>query len=204
MNSTLVILEKINSFYSSAFSQLITITVSMIAFVGIVIPVLFFLYQQRLFRIEVSSIEAKINTRLSEIKNELTEVIKNNIDEKIKEVRTSLANDNHELTGGLFLVQGIHYVANSRIFDAIESYINAGENYIKCKDELNLRTVIDNIKHCLPKVEHNKIKNAEEIEKNFNNFISLLATDLNKNGAYTKEISDLKSEFKKAKDGIKA
>lgn len=76
MDSTLVIVEKINSFYSSAFSQLITITVAMLAFVGIIVPILYYLYQQRLFKIEVSSIEAKMEDKLDEIKNELKNHLK--------------------------------------------------------------------------------------------------------------------------------
>jgi hypothetical protein len=204
MDSTLVIVEKINSFYSSAFSQLITITVLMIAFIGIIVPVIFYLYQQRLFRIEVHSIEDKINIKFGEIKNELKEVIINTIDEQMKEAKKSLENDYHSLRGDIFLVQANHYVSNSRYIDSLDSYLTAGVGFIKCKDELNLKTTINNIiGYSLPSIESSQIKDNENIENDFNNFINLLNNELNKTGAYTVEIRDMKSEFKKAKVRIK-
>ncbi len=36
---TLQVLEKVNSFYTNSFSQLITITIAILAFSGIILPI---------------------------------------------------------------------------------------------------------------------------------------------------------------------
>lgn len=60
MEDSLKILEAVNSFYSQSFGQLMNITVAVLAFSGIVLPILITLYQKRLFKLEHLAIENKL------------------------------------------------------------------------------------------------------------------------------------------------
>ena len=46
VQDSLKILESVNAFYSQSFGQLINITVAVLAFAGIVLPILITLYQK--------------------------------------------------------------------------------------------------------------------------------------------------------------
>jgi hypothetical protein len=69
------IVDKVNSFYSGAFTQLITLTVAVLAFSGIILPVLIQLIQSRTFRSEQKNLESQISKQLSAVKTELLDEV---------------------------------------------------------------------------------------------------------------------------------
>ncbi len=64
MDDTLIILDAANAFYQNAFNQLIAITLGVLGFVGILLPVLFGLYEKRLYRIERETLEVSLKEDL--------------------------------------------------------------------------------------------------------------------------------------------
>ena len=63
------IVDKVNSFYSGAFTQLITLTVAVLAFAGIILPILIQIIQSRTFRSEQESLKAHIDEQLKAVKS---------------------------------------------------------------------------------------------------------------------------------------
>src|SRR5688572_23182297 len=58
------ILEKIDSLYSNAFNQLITITVIVLGFGGVILPIVLQFIQAQFFRIERKALENQISTEV--------------------------------------------------------------------------------------------------------------------------------------------
>ena len=60
MDSTLEILEKVNAFYIGAFDQLIILTVSVLAFCGVLVPILISTYQNKQLKLQQEALERLI------------------------------------------------------------------------------------------------------------------------------------------------
>jgi hypothetical protein len=58
---TLQIIDKVNSFYSNSFSQLMTLTIAFLGFAGILLPIVLQLIQSRSFRLEERSLQGFIS-----------------------------------------------------------------------------------------------------------------------------------------------
>ena len=54
---SLSVVESVNSFYSNAFSQLMTLTIAILAIIGVLMPLILQHIQSRSFRIEQKSLE---------------------------------------------------------------------------------------------------------------------------------------------------
>ena len=50
MSETLQILEKVNAYYSSSFTTLMTWTIALIGLIGVVVPLVFQVFQYFIFR----------------------------------------------------------------------------------------------------------------------------------------------------------
>ena len=71
MSETLQILEKLNTFYSGAFTQLITYTVGILAFIGIVIPFAIATFQNKQLKKDQTSLSNQIANELIAAKEEM-------------------------------------------------------------------------------------------------------------------------------------
>lgn len=80
MDETLIVLEKLNQFYSSSFSQLVNMTIGLLAFVGVIIPVLIGLYQNKQFKQE----QSHILKALEESKLELIRHIESEVEQRFE------------------------------------------------------------------------------------------------------------------------
>jgi len=65
MSETLQILEKLNSLYSGAITQLISYTIGVLAFVGIVIPALMGILQSRQLKRDHAALTTYIENQIS-------------------------------------------------------------------------------------------------------------------------------------------
>ena len=108
VQDSLKILESVNAFYSQSFGQLINITVAVLAFAGIVLPILITLYQKRLFKLEHQAIQ---NSLATEMESRLEEGIKEikaeyeqkeaEFEDKISKMKESLKKDLDATKGGI-------------------------------------------------------------------------------------------------------
>lgn len=115
----------------------------------------------------------------------------------MNEISEELKKDYYKLSADIYLVQANQQITGKRSIDALKSYLKSGEYYINCKNERNLKIVIDNlVKYAIPNIEIKHLKEDEDIELKFNAFILLLNEKLNENGVYDLEIRELKNKFK--------
>lgn len=149
MDSTMVIIDKINSMYSMEFTHLQNTLIIIVAFLGFIVPALYYFLQQRLIKIEKREIEAvfdeKFNTLKEELKNENAKVLSTEL-EKQKMIHQK---EFSKLSGGLLHIQGNALAEKNSYYGAISSYIDALVSYIKGEDWINLKIIIGSIKNTL-------------------------------------------------------
>jgi len=205
MDETLKILESVNQFYTYSFNQLVILTVSILSFTGIVVPILITFYQKRLFKLENKEIEESLKSKLQlELKDTIL-AIRNEYEEKdsmyqkkFDEVELKLEKEISGAIGGNLHIQGNMQVKNKAYLNALNSLCKASIHHIKADKETNLRRALSIIEtKCLPNLN----KKALEIDENNVECFEDLLTKLEEydsNERYTDNIRMLKIRYKQA------
>ncbi|GKX44542.1 hypothetical protein SOASR015_35760 [Pectobacterium carotovorum subsp. carotovorum] len=201
----LEILEKVDSFYSKSFYNLLLLVIAMIGLVGGVIPLGISYYQSKSFKSQVAKSQ---------------EDIENNFSQKLEELKGKLASENEEKMAGLERkielmlndiekktnddVVKVKYQSLGLIFHTLaatcsygESYrsasghlLTAGFYYMNCGDEANLRNVINELtKSTLAKTP--KDKDMTILKGRYNKFINKMK-NYEKRNEYSDEVMKLK------------
>lgn len=192
MDSTLVILEKVNQFYSSSFGQLVSITIGLLAFVGVIVPMLITFYQNRQFKQEQDYILRKLEESTSElfkhIETEVSRKFESEKEKRVKEMaelREELLKEASKSKGGAFFIQANLQLDSADITNAIESYIYAIQNFMRAEDELNLQRALKRLTYdCLPKAWNTIFQRWGDYEKDIKSIADELGKR-NNNGRYT-------------------
>jgi len=203
MIDTLRILESVEQFYSRSFDKLIIITIAIITCVGVIVPILVTLYQQRLFRIESERIAKYIENNLEKQINTAVEEIRDEYNQKDAEYRKliSISEKSFEKKiahseGGNYQIQGLMILEAGDPLTAFDCFIKAAINQINSEDELNLRRVLTMIcDECLPKLSKNDLEKHDFIIENYKKLLSTLEL-ANINNRYHDDLALLKSSFK--------
>ena len=203
--ATFEILEKLNSMYSSAFNQLVTYTVGLMAFVGLLVPVVVSWIQNRSFQREMDAIAERLQEEASKIREELKKSLR---EELVTELRTEIRNEiaaierrftdsltakevelSRKIIGadaGVFHVQGMLNATGNHHGAAVISFCGAASHYLLADDERNLQRVLGSMTEHLKKVDLKQIDPAEVEEAIGSLTQSLTAKDIN--GRYTDTI----------------
>jgi hypothetical protein len=206
--SSLKVLESVNTFYSQAFSQLMSITLAMLAFVGILLPILFAVYQHRLFKLERSSVAADVKSALLKVISSRieefdahTSAAELKLEEQLKSFEAKMEERLANATGGVFHVQGLTYVGNQQYLPAFESFIQAAIEHMKAHRENNLVRVLKLMSDdCLPRLNKDDLSLEHRWKENFDELIRML-DQLNKttaNGRYADVIPKLREHLRLA------
>ncbi|MEQ9905049.1 hypothetical protein [Pectobacterium aroidearum] len=202
----LEILEKVDSFYSKSFYNLLMLIIAMIGIVGVIIPLVISFYQTRTLKNQNANLKRNIDDefsiKLSDLKDSIYDynkgemlrlendvknmMIKIERDYKIEieNLRAeSLARINNTIAGTCLVNK--HYKTSAKY------YFQAGLNYIKYKNHYSLRHVIQNL---MKKVIPNLLPNDsdESINEKYKKFINRLS-EFNTESIYDDDISGLKS-----------
>ncbi|MDE8809580.1 hypothetical protein P0C28_09920 [Aeromonas hydrophila] len=191
MDETLLILEKVNLFYSSSFNQLVSFTIGLLAFVGVIIPTLITFYQNKQFKQEQNHILDKLDESKLEfaayIDLKIVEKLTSEQEERNKEIevlRAELIKESLQAKGGCFFIQANVRLGNNETVNAIESYIDAIDCFIRAEDEMNLQRVLNTLTHeCLPKASKDIFIRWHDLEGKIRTIVGRL-DEINKNGRY--------------------
>lgn len=201
MNETLAILEKVNSFYFNAWSQLLSYTSALFCVIGILVPILIQIYQKERLKLEEEKVRQSLADEIKKVKENLKEVILSEMERKEKDLIEKITVSE----GRSFHLQAASNFNERRYPVVLESAICAAECYLSGKDELNLGRVLNLIKQVLLKISSDEFfAPAERFEEKLKKLKGLLH-DKNENGRYTDVIRDIGSgmtelEKKKGKD----
>ena len=209
MSDALQILEKVNAFYSDAFNQLLYTMSGTIAFVGLLVPLVFTFYQNRKLKVEKESLEQYVEGIKCELKFSIEEIIKSEIEnekeilgvelkQNKKELNESIEKNKKEIDmqisaakGASFFLQGSNLFDKNYYNNASESYIRAISHFIDAKNENNLQRALNILTNkILPEMDKSDLNDFPKIQSEIEDIVKGLKK-LNENGRYTDDINNL-------------
>lgn len=209
-NTVTTIANNINSLYSNAISQLTAYTLSVVALVGILIPVIVTLIQWKSLKTEKENLERHIaeettnaksiirDELLAELKR-LVETEEGNLLSRVETKFQVLENKLECADAASFHIQGNSQLGKKFHDLAAQDFCYATERYMRGGDELNgQRTLKSLIGSCLPEINKDEYEQAELDEK-IDRVVEVLK-EMNQNNRYDDHIIDLQRERKAAKN----
>lgn len=205
MEDTLKILESVDQFYSNAFTNLLTITVAALAFVGILVPVLVTLYQRRLYKVDQKGISDALRAELAQITDKALEKVKAGyieneakFEDSIRALETKFEKKLNAAHGKSMHLQGNLSLENKRYGTALESLVSCAGFYIRGEDEANLTRVLRILRDdCIPLLNKQNIGDVAEQELDIESMLKSLEK-INTNGRYDDDIRNIRQRFKAA------
>jgi len=188
MSETLIILEKLNSFYSNAWSQLVIYTTTLFLVIGILIPLLVQFYQRKIQKVEKEEIRKTIAGDLKKIKEELYSAIDANLKQKTDYLEKKIASSE----GKSFHILGKNYAEQNLYHLALDNFTTAASFYLKGEDETNLRRALTAIcTNCLPYITKNELLSSQrKLKRDLENLVEKLKEE-NINGRYADSIDNI-------------
>lgn len=197
MQDTLKILESVNAFYSQSFNQLIVITVAVLTFAGVVLPVLISLYQKRLFRLEQEeirhSLKLEMENQIQKITSKMLDEYKSSVSDLDKKYEKKLS----YAIGCSLHLQGKVNVIETDYINALYSFSSAGERFIVAEHEANLIRAISSLQICFNNLDRSRLQDDDAHVQAYQSFIKKLE-GFNINQRYLDDIHSLKKQFKAA------
>lgn len=156
------LVEKVNSFYDTAWNRLILIGSVSFALIGIVLPLLIQWYQKRSINLSETQLRQNIKDSIKEEKNKLIEEMNILIEEKLKIHDDKIKKMEASAEAKAFHIQGNTNTDRNLFSSALGDYIVACENYLRCENYLNLQILLNAINSsCLP---HLSIEEIDDLK----------------------------------------
>lgn len=208
----LVILEKVNSFYSGAFTQLITITIAFLAIAGVILPIIFQIVQVRVAKSEQRTLQGQIEKDISlakqELKVEIEERFKAVQDEMKKTlaaevaiVNAKLEERSHVARGVSLFIQGTHQAEQKRWGAAVRDLTAAAELCFRGNDETNGQRALTMVEQFLSNLNSKSFETVSDLDRNIDDLLEILK-EKNQNGRFSDAIDRIGASRTKAKKGI--
>jgi hypothetical protein len=165
------LINKVDSFYNSAWDKLIIIGTFSFAIIGILVPFIIQWYQKQTLKTSENLLKKEIETQILKIKFEILAEITIAFEEKLNVFENKIEQFNASSTARTFHLQGNGQLNNGLIKEALADYITAAQNYSICEDFINLqnmlKAILDNCLHKLSKeeIEDLKISHNRSLEK---------------------------------------
>lgn len=216
----LELIEKVNALYSGALSQLTTlytetmsqlimITVSILALVGVIIPALVSWLQTRQLSKEqkalTSEIENKIQYALQNMQVQYaaefakeSEKFKMALEESQIKFQKELSRIEAQSDAKAFHLQAMQNKERKFYGSSLLSAATAAINYAKCLDESNLLRVWLVAEDAWPHINTKDFEDNDDLEEKINGSLDAIAL-INTNGRYDDLLSGIKRNLKDAK-----
>jgi len=164
VNDALEILSKVNEFYSSAWDKLILFGTVSFAIVGIFVPLIIQWYQKRVLIINEKEFESRVNKKIDQIKNEITDELSKKIDEKFKLFDKELEVAKQLSVAQSYHIQGNLYAQKDEFYEALKDFISASKHYSYCQDAFNLKRSLENIGFMLDRLKKTDTDNLKNVD----------------------------------------
>jgi flagellar hook-associated protein FlgK len=207
MQETQAILDSVHQFYADSFSQLVTLTLAMLGFIGVLVPVLLTIYQQRLFKLEQREVMGSLRTQLDAINVEHIKLLEQKFDdrEKLSQQRMEaqvglLQREIAKAQGSTFHVQANQSIASKQYPAAFESLLDAAIKYVDAQNESNLGRVLTLLTHnTLPHLDSSHFEYRGEMWERQLQKANAGIAEVNVNGRFTDAHNQFKAAVKAAK-----
>lgn len=201
------ILEKLNSFYSGAFGQLITYTVGVLALVGVLVPAGIAAFQNRQLKRDQAALSAQISAELLTAKTELSAQFAKEIAAREEELRKLVQDAKQELgkeikkIDELAIGRSLHLQALTAGREspgtAVHDSLEAIRAYVRGGDERNLRAVLRIFEEAIEKVDQSDFK-PFDLDECATSALEALK-ELNQAGRYADDMRMIRLKLDEAK-----
>lgn len=157
MNEAMAILERVNALYSTAFTQLVTYTVGVVAFVGLLVPIAVALLQQRRLSEEKKLLEITIREEVAAARTELEQQIKEAATREQKRLSDELLRLEALTRGGIASTFATQAVNSGDFPSALGYYVSAIKHTASAAEEANMRRSLQAAKSIAPKIDPAKL-----------------------------------------------
>jgi hypothetical protein len=197
--SGLDVMNSVNEFYSGAFDKLFEFVLALIALFGVVLPILFQVYQKRALKGEMATLfDEKKTDLLKQIGAKFEEEKKNN-EKSLAEKSADIEKKLIRTEGYTFQIQGNMLAEQKHYLHAAESYLTAARRYCKSESGENLINILTVclINGVLPKLLKKDIE-KDSLKEGFDKLIKQL-TEINKNGFLSDSIRKFEEALSEAR-----
>jgi hypothetical protein len=199
--TSLDVLQKVDAFYSNAFTHLLVFISILGAFVGLVVPILWYFLQKRELRLQEAQLKTHMQAFIEDAKREIITNIEDRFEAGKKEFGELEERLQHNIDkyGGRAMGSVLHLQGNSDMqrqmyVAAVVSYLEATYHYIKAEDMSNLIRVLGTLADTVfPKLTKEDL-DKELIQERFEPFLRTLGK-LNDKGVFSDHIQNLGREF---------
>ncbi|MCW5896360.1 MAG: hypothetical protein KIT50_12230 [Bacteroidetes bacterium] len=183
---TLQLLDKVHGFYTDSFSQLITLTIAILGFSGLLLPIIIQFIQTRIFKVEQKALQSQISQEVqlakAALKSELEAMFnaernryQEQFKEQVKSVKQSIKEQAAVAKGGNFFLQGTQNYAGQSYAQATWDYAHAARLFFEGKDDQNGQRALDILlKGCLPALDGSSFEQVADLETVLNMLLAQL------------------------------
>ncbi len=187
------LINKVDSFYNSAWDKLILIGSISFAVIGLLVPFIIQWYQKKSLKVSEELLKKEMESQSIKLKTEILEDINTTLEERIKNFENTINELNASTTAKTFHLQGNGNLNNKIYTSALVDYFVAAKNYLIGNDYLNLQIVLNLIsKDCIPNLSEEEL-NDLKITHDCN--LDILLNNLNDNdekGAFSQIIRSIR------------
>ncbi|GAA5000357.1 hypothetical protein FNZ56_10770 [Pseudoluteimonas lycopersici] len=199
-------IDKAHVFYAEAFSNLLLITFGIVAFVGVILPIVISIIQSKQLKSENKTLRQELEEHASqltaakfkEIQKELEEKerkFESHLDAKLGELKARIGRLTDESTGSVFHLQGNSSLKERQYESATGSYCIAIRRYLSAENFADMRIVCRILcEKCLPNLDKDKLKDETKILDGIDKAYKLIR-DKNKNGTFSDLISSIEEQL---------
>lgn len=142
MTESLEILNKVDSFYNSAWNKLVIVGTLCFAIVGIIVPLIIQWYQKNLLKIREEILKTEIKNEISNIKTEIIKEISDLNELKFQNFKNEIDILVEAIDGKTMHLQSNMSINAGDFAGAFAEAIHASKSYIKTKDYSNLNIML--------------------------------------------------------------
>lgn len=154
----LELINKVDSFYNSAWDKLILVGSVAFGVIGILVPFVIQWYQKKTLQISEELMKKEMEGLTMRLKSELLDYLDKNIEKRIKLFEEKIEKLYASMNAKTFHLQGNESLKNGYIQSALSDYIISAVQYLFCEDYMNLDTVLKLIlDQCIPKLSLEEI-----------------------------------------------
>jgi hypothetical protein len=192
--SGLDVIGNIKALYSSEFDKLFQLTLWILGFVGIALPILLPFYQKWLMRSELKSQLGKL------LKNTKTE-LNTEIEKRFKEEEEHIEKRISKAEAKSYHLQGHRLFEKQRFAEACANFCQAADLFSRAESGDNLVRTIEFItEEILPNLKKGDLE-TNGLGIRLDNLLKLKASELNKDGMLSNLLEDFAEEYNKVKQG---
>ncbi|HQQ98536.1 MAG TPA: hypothetical protein PLX35_14795 [Cyclobacteriaceae bacterium] len=192
------LLDKVNSFYNSAWDKLLVLGSVIFAVGSIIVPIIVQWYQKKTLQLKEDILKKEIELGIEKAKRELSEELTKQLNDRTKEYENRIERLNAEANAKAFHLQGNLQRERGQMQGALGDFIVAAKEYWKCGDFPNLQSALGMIgDFCVPLLSLEEI-NDLAISKNvdLNKLLNELEQD-DKQNIFIAKIRDIRLRLTK-------